>query len=185
MNTTEYVILGGGMVAGYAAKEMVNCGLDPGKLAIISADSALAYERPPLSKSFLSGKDNEASLLINGRDWYREHGIEMRLRTVIEHVDPRSRRIRTGSGEEFEFQNLLLATGARARQLECPGNELHDVFYLRSLKDSESIRSSAATAKQAVVIGGGFIGMAVASAVAEQENETTPGMRGDREWSRM
>ena len=185
MNTTEYVILGGGMVAGYAAKEMVNCGLDPGKLAIISADSALPYERPPLSKSFLSGKDNEASLLINGRDWYREHGIEMRLRTVIEQVDPASRRIRSGSGEEFEFQNLLLATGARARQLDCPGNELHDVFYLRSLKDSENIRSRAVTAKQAVVIGGGFIGMEVASVLAQKKIQTTLVIREDRVWSRM
>ena len=140
MNTIKYVILGGGMIAGYAAKEMVNGGLKPGELAIVSADSVLPYERPPLSKSFLSGKDTEASILINGRDWYREHGIEMRLDTVIEHVDRTSRRIRSGSGEEFEFQNLLLATGARARQLDCPGNQLHDVFYLRSLKDSENIR---------------------------------------------
>src|SRR5438132_13957932 len=140
---------------------------------------------PPLSKSFLSGKDNEASLLINGRDWYREHGIEMRLRTVIEHVDPTGRRIRTGSGEEFEFQNLLLATGASARQLDCPGNQLHDVFYLRSLKDSENIRSRAATAKQAVVIGGGFIGMEVASVLAQKKIQTTLVIREDRVWSRM
>lgn len=56
MNTTEYVILGGGMVAGYAAKEMVNCGLDPGKLAIISADSALPYERPPALKELSLGQ---------------------------------------------------------------------------------------------------------------------------------
>src|SRR5439155_23664904 len=143
----KYVILGGGMIAGYAAKEMVNGGLKPGELAIVSADSALPYERPPLSKSFLSGKDNEASILINGRDWYREHGFEMRLRTVIEHVDPTGRRIRTGSGGEFECQNLLLATGASARQLDCPGNELHDVFSLRSLKDPKSIRPRSATAK--------------------------------------
>ena len=63
-------------------------GLKPGELAIISADTALPYERPPLSKGFLSGKDDETSILINSPDWYREHGIEVRVDTVIEHIDP-------------------------------------------------------------------------------------------------
>ena len=72
-----------GMVAGYAAKELTSQGLKPGELAIVSADTA-PYERPPLSKGFLSGKDDEASILINGRIGIGEHGIEVRLNLVIE-----------------------------------------------------------------------------------------------------
>ncbi len=185
MQKTKYVILGGGMVAGYAAKELASQGLKPGELAIVSADTAMPYERPPLSKGFLSGKDDEAGILINGPDWYQEHGIEVRLNTVVEHVDPTKMRLRCSSGEEFECEHLLLATGARARKLDCPGDDLRNVFYLRSLKDSQTIRSRSASAKQAVVIGGGFIGMEVASVLAQKNIQTTLVIREDRVWSRV
>ena len=69
MNEARYLILGGGMVAGYAAKELVDHGLKPGELAIVSSDNALPYERPPLSKSFLLGKDTETTILINGAEF--------------------------------------------------------------------------------------------------------------------
>jgi len=185
MQKLNYIILGGGMVAGYAAKELASRGLKPGELAIISADSALPYERPPLSKSFLSGKDDETSILINSADWYREHGIEVRLKTVVDHIDTDKRRLRTSSGDELECQHLLLATGARARKLDVRGNDLTGVFYLRSMKDSEAIRTKAASAKEAVVIGGGFIGMEVASVLAQKNVQTTLVVREDRVWSRV
>ena len=185
LRKTKFVILGGGMVAGYAAKEMVSLGLKSGELTILSADNALPYERPPLSKGFLSGKDDEAGIRINGADWYREHGIEVRLNTVIEQVDPAGKRLRSNSGEEFEGECLLLATGARARRIDTPGSDLGNVYYLRSMKDSETIRSAAASAKDAVVIGGGFIGMEVASVLVQKNIQTTLVVREDRVWSRV
>jgi len=181
----KYIILGGGMVAGYAAKELASRDLKSGELAIVSADTALPYERPPLSKGFLAGKDNETGILINGPEWYREHGIEVRLNTVIEYIDPDKKLLRSRSGQEFECQRLLLATGARARKLDCPGNDLGNVFYLRSLKDSETIRSKSASIKDAVIIGGGFIGMEVASVLAQKSIQTTLVIREDRVWSRV
>jgi NADPH-dependent 2,4-dienoyl-CoA reductase/sulfur reductase-like enzyme len=185
MQKTKYLILGGGMVAGYAAKELVSQGLRPGELMIVSADSVVPYERPPLSKGFLSGKDKQADILINGPDWYREHGIEVRLNTLVERVDAGKKQLRSNTGEEFECEHLLLATGARARKLDCPGNDVGKVFYLRSLKDSETIRSSSAGAKTAAVIGGGFIGMEVASVLAQKNIQTTLIIREDRVWSRV
>jgi NADPH-dependent 2,4-dienoyl-CoA reductase/sulfur reductase-like enzyme len=185
MQKLKYIILGGGMVAGYAAKELVGRGLKSGELAIISAEAALPYERPPLSKGFLAGKDDETSILINSRDWYREHGIEVRVDTVIERIDPNKKLLRSNSGEEFECQHLLLATGARARKLDVDGNNLRNVFYLRSLKDSETIRSQSASAKEAVIIGGGFIGMEVASVLTQKGIQATLVIREDRVWSRV
>jgi len=185
MQKLKYIILGGGMVAGYAAKELVSHGLKAGELAIISADTALPYERPPLSKGFLSGKDEESGILINPAGWYRENGIDVRLNTVIEHIDPDKRRLRTNSGDELEWEKLLLATGARPRRLDVPGNDLSNVFYLRSLKDSGAIRSKSAGAKEAVVIGGGFIGMEVASVLAQKNIRTSLIIREDRVWSRV
>ena len=181
----KYVVLGGGMVAGYAAKELVSRGLGSGELLIVSGDDALPYERPPLSKGFLSGKENEAGILINNHEWYCQHGIDVKLQTVIESVDPQEKLLRATTGETFEFETLLIATGARARKLDTPGNDLPSVFYLRSLDDSRRIRASAESSRKAVVLGGGFIGMEVASVLAQKNIETTLIVREDRIWSRV
>lgn len=183
MSSAKYVILGGGMVAGYAAKELAARQLRPGELTIISAEAALPYERPPLSKGFLAGKETESGILINSAEWYREQGIEVRLDTTVENVNLKDRRLRTTSGE-IAFENLLIATGARSRKLTCPGSQLANVFYLRSVRDSQAIRARAAGVKRAVVIGGGFIGMEVSSILAQKNIAATMVVREDRVWSR-
>jgi 3-phenylpropionate/trans-cinnamate dioxygenase ferredoxin reductase component len=185
MSSSKYIILGGGMVAGYAAKELAKRGLGPGELTIISADDAFPYERPPLSKSFLSGKDKEVDILINAQEWYAQKKIGVKLKTLVQNMDLKKRTLRASSGESFEFEYLLIATGARARKLDCPGNDLHNVFYLRSLDDSRNIRDKTATAKRAAIIGGGFIGMEVASVLAQKNIETTLIIREGRVWSRV
>src|SRR5947207_9447122 len=109
----------------------------------------------------------------------------MRLNTGIEHLDLTLKRLRSNSGEEFECEHLLLATGAQARKLDGRGNDVDNVCYLRSLKDSGTIRSRSAGAKAAVIIGGGFIGMEVASVLAQKNIQTTLVIREDRVWSRV
>lgn len=76
MTSFKHLVVGGGMVAGYLAQEYVESGGRSGDLAIVSADDALPYERPPLSKSFLAGKDSEESVLINPPGFYPTHGID-------------------------------------------------------------------------------------------------------------
>src|SRR5438067_1488678 len=166
MDAARFVILGGGMVAGYAAKQLVESGLKPGELAIVSADTSLPYERPPLSKGFLAGKDSEDGIRINPEEFYREHGIEVRLRTGISAVDPERKRLALKSGGEFRFDQLIVATGARPRTFDIPGAALRNLWYLRSLDDSKAIRGAAEGAKRAAVIGGGFIGMEVTAVLA-------------------
>jgi NADPH-dependent 2,4-dienoyl-CoA reductase/sulfur reductase-like enzyme len=185
MVSSKYMILGGGMVAGYAAKESASRGLGSGELTIISAEDTLPYERPPLSKGFLSGKDTVDGILINKLEWYEKQGIDIKLRTTIDKIDLKKRRLYADSGEVFEFEALLIATGASARKLDCPGNDLPNVFYLRSLADSRKIREKAASFKQAVVIGGGFIGMEVASVLSQKNIDTSLILREDRVWGRV
>ena len=122
MKTSKYLILGGGMVAGYAAKQLVESGLKPGELHILSADSSIPYERPPLSKGFLAGKDPEASIFISADDFYRKHGIEVQLNCVADCVDPGRKTIHLRSGEEIGFGKLVVATGAQVRRLAVPGD---------------------------------------------------------------
>ena len=170
------------MVAGYAAKQMAANGLKSGELGIVSADNALPYERPPLSKSFLAGKDDEQSVLINHEAFYREHGIGVHLNTRIERIDVRGKRLMGPGGEEFRFTKLIVATGAQVRKLEAPGANLEHVLYLRSLLDAARLRDRLKSAKKVAVIGGGFIGMEAASQSAQQGCDTTLIFPQDRVW---
>jgi NADPH-dependent 2,4-dienoyl-CoA reductase/sulfur reductase-like enzyme len=182
MTTYKHLILGGGMVAGYCAKEYVENGGKAGDLAIVSADDALPYERPPLSKSFLAGKDTEESVLINGADFYRNNGVDLKVNTHISSIDPAGKKLRTSSGDELTFEKLILATGAEVRKLEVPGAPSENLLYLRSLADSKRIRDRAANASRTVVVGGGFIAMEVSSVLAGRGIETTMLVREDRIW---
>jgi len=185
MKTSKYLILGGGMVAGYAAKQLVEGGLKSGELHIVSADSSIPYERPPLSKGFLAGKDPEASIFINTDDFYRKHEIEVQLDCVVDSVDPGRKTIHLRSGAEIGFEKLIVATGAQVRKLNIPGVDLRGVYYLRTLEDSKRIREKAGGAKRAVVIGGGFIAMEVTSVLAQKGIETTMVLPEDRIWKRF
>jgi NADPH-dependent 2,4-dienoyl-CoA reductase/sulfur reductase-like enzyme len=185
MNESKFVIVGGGMVAGYAAKQLVELGLKSGELAILSADTSVPYERPPLSKGFLAGKETEESIRINAEDFYREHGIEVKLGCRITAVDPAHKQLSLQAGGEFRFDKLIVATGSHVRTLEIPGAHLANVQYLRSLDDSKAIRRRAESVKRAAVIGGGFIGMEVAAVLAQKGIEITMILREDRIWKQF
>ena len=173
------------MVAGYAARQFAELGLRPGDLTILSADTSIPYERPPLSKTFLAGKDTEDSIRINPEDFYRDHGIEVRLETEVAAVAPTEKRLELSSGEQIGFEKLIVATGARPRTLDIPGSGLDGIFYLRTLRDSVRIRERSGSAKRAVVLGGGFIAMEVASVLAQKGVETVMVVREDRIWQRF
>ena len=185
MNGSKVVVLGGGMVAGYAAKQLVELGLRHGELAILSADHSVPYERPPLSKGFLAGKDTEEAIRINPEDFYTKHGIELKLECEISGLDTKRKRLFLKSGDEFGFNNLIVATGARPRLLNVPGANLRNLCYLRTLNDSKVIRSALGKVKHAVVIGGGFIGMEVAAVLAQKGIEVTMVLGEDRIWKRL
>ena len=185
MSNHQYLILGGGMVAGYAAKELVERGLKPGELTIVSADDTLPYERPPLSKGYLAGEQDLKSILINEEAFYQEHGIEVRLKTTVGTVNLESRRLQTASGETLNFENLVIATGSYARRFPDLSKTPKSLYYLRSAADSSLIRERAQGARQAVVIGGGFIGMEVASVLARKGARTTLALPEERVWRRF
>jgi NADPH-dependent 2,4-dienoyl-CoA reductase/sulfur reductase-like enzyme len=173
------------MVAGYSAKEFVERSLKPGELTIVSDDTSLPYERPPLSKGFLAGKETDSGIRINPDNFYREHEIEARLSCEVDGIDASRRLLHLRSGEDLGFEKLIIATGAHVKTLDVPGANLPGVHYLRSLEDSKRIRTHAESAKRAVVIGGGFIAMEVASVLAQKGIATTMVLREERIWKQF
>lgn len=175
-----YVILGGGVAAGYAAQEFIERGIGPGELCIISADERLPYDRPPLSKSYLAGKKSREDILINPVDFYEQNGVEVRLKTRLKAVDLDSRHLYDENGRDTEFDQLLIATGSRVRTLEVPGGTLPGVHYLRSNADADAILHDAKQGQRAVIVGGGYIGMEVAATLAGRGLDVTLAYDGDR-----
>ncbi|WP_026370045.1 NAD(P)/FAD-dependent oxidoreductase [Kallotenue papyrolyticum] len=184
MERYRYVILGGGMVAGYAAKVFAERGAG-GQVAIVSAEATLPYERPPLSKGFLAGQEDEAGILINDAAFYRDHGIRVLLNTPVRAVDLETRRLIPVVGEPIGFEQLLIATGAQPRRLDLPGAERAEVFYLRSVDDARRIRAAYQQARRAVVLGSGFIGMEVSAVLQSQGLATTMLFPDERVWQRL
>jgi 3-phenylpropionate/trans-cinnamate dioxygenase ferredoxin reductase component len=182
---SRYLILGGGVAAGYAAKEMVERGLGPGELTIVSLDTNVPYDRPPLSKGFLTGDKPETDVLIAPDSFYREHGIDLRLEAVATCIDFDHRQLHLASGEELPFDRLLIATGSAVRKLTVAGHDLLGILYLRSLADAKRIVSEAGHATRATVAGSGFIGMEVAAGLAKRGMETTLLFPEARVWERL
>jgi NADPH-dependent 2,4-dienoyl-CoA reductase/sulfur reductase-like enzyme len=173
MQHIPYLILGGGVAAGYAARQFVDSGLEAGSVGIISADRLPPYERPPLSKAFLAGEKSLDDIFINAPEFYSKHGISLYLNTLITKVDFNEKRLIADGGQEFSYDKLLIATGARIRKLGLPGEEADGIYYLRRAEHSKHILKEAGQVKQAAVIGGGYIGMEVSATLARHGLDVT------------
>jgi len=185
MKSFPIVILGGGVVAGYAAREFAAQSGKKGDLAIVTAENALPYERPPLSKGFLAGKEKAGDIQISEAAFYRKHGIAVFRNVSVEKVDFRRHRLHSASGQAIGYGQLLIATGSSVRRLKVPGANRAEVFYLRQMKDAQAIQGQIKRGRRAVVIGSGFIGMEVASVLASHGVRTTMVFPDDRVWKRL
>lgn len=181
MNSFKYVILGGGLTAGYAAQEFAQKGISAGELCIVSAENTPPYERPPLSKDFLAGEENIDDILINEPDFYEENDIELKLGTAVTKVNLDKKQLYTTNGA-INYEKLLIATGAAPHTFDLPGANLDNIFYLRKVGDAQQIRERAQQAEKAVVIGGSFIAMETASVLQSQGVETTMIFPEERVW---
>ncbi|KAF8010971.1 hypothetical protein BT93_J1567 [Corymbia citriodora subsp. variegata] len=175
-----YVIVGGGVAAGYAALEFTKRGISSGELCIISDEPVAPYERPALSKGYLLpeaparlpsfhtcvGENEERQT----PKWYKERGIELVLGTRVKSADLKRNTLLTSTGETISYKFLIIATGARALKLEefgVKGSDAENVCYLRDLADANRVVDvmQSCTGGNAVVIGGGYIGMECAASL--------------------
>ena len=172
------LIVGGGLSSARAIKAYRDAGGD-GPVRLLSADSFIPYHRPPLSKRYLRGEDEVADTLVEPDAYYAEHNVEVELDVVVATLDLGGRRVLLEGGGERRFDRLLIASGATPRHLDVPGRDLEGVHTLRTLGNSTAIREAARGARQAVVVGAGFIGMEVAASLKQLGLELTLVHRGE------
>ena len=172
-SSQTYVIVGASL-AGAKAAETLRAEGFPGRVILIGADSERPYERPPLSKGYLTGSDERETIFVHPSGWYDEHDVELRLATRVTALDLTGREITIEGGGRVAYTKLLLATGSSPRRLAVPGADLTGVHYLRSVTDSERLRDAIVGGeRRVVVVGGGWIGLETAAAARGYGNEVT------------
>jgi 3-phenylpropionate/trans-cinnamate dioxygenase ferredoxin reductase subunit len=183
MAAVEYLIIGGGHAGVTAAATLRQNGAQ-GQLLILSAEPEYPYLRYTLSKEFLQGKRPRRRMLLRPPEFYQQQNIQLRTGTRALRLDPSRHTVTLDTGEELTYQTLLLATGASARRLPIPGAKLDGVYYLRTLADAEALRQEMAPGRQAVVVGGGFIGVEVAASLSQNGLQVTLIHNAPTIWSR-
>jgi 3-phenylpropionate/trans-cinnamate dioxygenase ferredoxin reductase component len=162
----SYVIAGGGLAAAKAAETLRDEGFD-GEIVLLGAEPERPYERPPLSKGYLQGSDSRDSVYVHPAGWYAEHGVDLRQGVTVTAIDRGTSTVATsdpGGDGELSYDKLLLATGASPRRLDFPGSDREEVLYLRTLGDSDRLRSAFTAGTRVVVAGAGWIGLETAAA---------------------
>lgn len=174
------VILGGGH-AGVQLAESLRVEGWTGEVVLFERETRLPYQRPPLSKEGIASSGGPVPL--RGGNFYEERDIELRLGTACVGVDPAGRTVTVAgpSGiEQVAYDELVIAIGAAARQLDCPGSGQANVRTLRTADDAEALRAELGGAERVLVIGAGFIGLefaAVAAGLGKSVTVLDPGER--------
>lgn len=156
------VIVGAGHAGGSLAGQLRQQGYR-GPIVLLGRESSPPYMRPPLSKAWLKGEAQEQDLLLRAPAFYAEQDIDLRLGCAVQDLSLQDRRLRCADGSEVAFDHLVLATGARARELDLPGRELQGVHLLRELGHARALKQALAGARRLAIVGGGFIGLEVAA----------------------
>ncbi|HET7717889.1 MAG TPA: FAD-dependent oxidoreductase [Bauldia sp.] len=173
------VIVGAGHTGGRAAHALRDAGWN-GPITLIGAERYPPYERPPLSKGMLTGEKTFADAALYESDSWRRQGINHLAGTTVREIRRASREVILADGRVIPYERLLLATGAAPRRLVVPGADLSGVLFMREVGDSETLRARLGEGRRLVVIGGGFIGLEVASNAAALGTQVTVVEAGPR-----
>ncbi|MFF8610687.1 NAD(P)/FAD-dependent oxidoreductase [Streptomyces sp. NPDC015346] len=169
---SAFVIVGAGLAGANAAQSLREEGFG-GPVALLGEESERPYERPPLSKGYLLGKDERETVYVHPPQWYAEHDVDLHLGTAVTAIDPAGQQVTLADGSRVGYAMLLLTTGSSPRRLPVPGADLDGVHYLRRLSDSDRIKEAFQAASRIAVIGAGWIGLETAAAARTAGVEVT------------
>ena len=168
MTAHGFVIVGAGLAGAKTVEALRGSGFD-GQITLVGEEADLPYERPPLSKDYLTGKADRDSVFVHDAAWYQQQDIGLRLGTPATAIDRAARQVRLADGSVLPYGKLLLATGASPRRL--PGAS--GVLYLRTIGDSDRLKEILGTRSHLAVIGAGWIGLEVAAAARQAGLQVT------------
>lgn len=183
--TRAIAIIGAGQTAAVAARTLRRRGYD-GTIEIIGAECHRPYQRPPLSKEYLTGGDDEDLYLLS-EQWCDDKEVNLRLGVAASAIRPAAGAVELANGHKVRADSVLIATGGRPREL--PGISGGRIHYLRTIEDSDRLRENLQPGSRLVVIGSGFIGSEVAAAarargvevaIVEAANVPMAGLLGTR-----
>lgn len=166
------VIIGGGQ-AGLQVADSLRSNGYRGAVTILSDESVRPYQRPPLSKDFLSPGADPAPLPLRGENFFAEQNITLLAGVSAAGIDRESKSVRLANGGHLNYEHLVLATGASNRTLDCDGARLAGVHGLRTLEDAQKLHAALGLARRVVVIGAGFIGLEFAASARARGVEVT------------
>ena len=184
MPVFDVVIVGGGQAGAHAAISLRGMGF-AGTIAIVSDEPDLPYERPPLSKEYLSGEKTRENLLFRDVQTWNSLGVELLLSRRVVAIDARSGRLMAEDGVEIAFGKMIWAAGGEPRPLRCSGHDLAGVHFVRRRSDVDRILAELPNIRHVTAIGGGYIGLEVAAVLAKQGKKVTVLEAQDRVLARV
>ncbi|MEV4177900.1 FAD-dependent oxidoreductase [Nonomuraea sp. NPDC049709] len=161
-----FVIVGAGLAGAKAAQTLREEGFD-GEIVLIGAETERPYERPPLSKDYLQGRSERDGIFVHAPDWYADNGVDLRLGLRVTRIELDHHLVRLGDGSRQPYDKLLVATGAVPRRLPGPA------YYLRTVEDSEALKSRFTEGASVLVVGASWIGLETAAAARAAGCEVT------------
>ncbi|MFQ6007167.1 MAG: NAD(P)/FAD-dependent oxidoreductase, partial [Woeseia sp.] len=180
----KVVVAGAGHSAGQVIATLRQKDFD-GSICLIGEEAYLPYQRPPLSKKYLAGELPAERLHFKADSFYDAPNIDVHLNTTIDRIEPVDKLVRSADGGEFAYDNLVLALGAHARQIDLPGAALPGVHYLRTIADVDAIRREIEPGRRLVIVGAGYIGLEVAAVAVQLGLDVTVVEMLDRVMSRV
>src|ERR1700756_5472603 len=179
----DYLLVGGGLAAANCARWLREEGGE-GEILLVGREPDAPYNRPDCSKGYLRGEESREDPLFRPAEWWGEQQIELLTRTSVTGLDLQARTATLSSKEEVAFEKALIATGANVRRLNVDGCDLEQIFSLRTLGNSDSIREGVEDAEEVVMIGGSFIACEVAASLTMMGKNCTLVMQEERPFER-
>lgn len=180
----DVVVVGAGHAGVSLAANLAKNGFT-GSVALLNNESGLPYKRPPLSKGYLLGTEGLESLPLRTEAYWAQSVVELIHDAAVSHVDPAGRIVTTNSGSTFGYGHLVWAAGGRPRPLTVPGAQLDGVHSLRTLGDASRLKDQMFSARRAMVVGAGYIGLEIAAAFRSVGLEVTVVEAGERVLQRV
>ena len=173
MNQNDRIVIVGGGPAGLSVARAYREMGGRGRLILLTAEAYPPYRRPPLTKEYLRGEIPRDELPIESPRWYEENEVELRTTTLVAKLDHDRGVVETQNGEEVPYDVCVLATGSEPIRLPIAGSDDPEVLVMRTIENSERLRSRAVGGSRAVVVGSGFIGCEAAASLSLRGVEVT------------